>query len=273
MDANPAIERSRPEIAAEPPSDRAYGPGLSREEEHLLAAMVAKGDRSARNRMVQANLPLVKKIARDFVGRGLELEDLVGEGNLGLMRAAEGFDPSFGARFATYASYWIKQSIRHALINTTAPIRLPAHMVALLTKWRRAERAFTRVHGRNPTFQEVASQLRISEGQSSLIANALRTRHIERGLSLDSKLQEWSLSDSIHRCASPQSVVEAHDAQEELMRRIERLDDRERAILRLRYWAEGGGLTHKEIGRRLGLTREWVRVLEVRALRKLARYD
>ena len=91
--------------------------------------------------MIQANLRLVVKIARDYLGRGMILEDLIGEGNLGLIRAAEEFQPRFGTRFSTYAAYWIKQSIRHALINTTSTIRLPAHMVGLLTKWRRAERA------------------------------------------------------------------------------------------------------------------------------------
>src|SRR6185312_16527114 len=109
-----------------------------------LAEAIARGDRDARTRMIRANLRLVVKIARDYVGRGLVLDDLIGEGNLGLIRAAEEYNPSFGTRFSTYASYWIKQAIRHALTNTTATIRLPAHMVGLLSKWRKAERALTR---------------------------------------------------------------------------------------------------------------------------------
>src|SRR5262245_47819249 len=112
-------------------------PLLTAAEECALAEAIARGDHEAKARMVQANLRLVVKIARDYVGRGLVLDDLIGEGNLGLIRAAEDFDPRFGTRFSTYASYWIKQAIRHALINTTATIRLPAHMVGLLTKWRR----------------------------------------------------------------------------------------------------------------------------------------
>ncbi len=274
MDINPAIERSRPETAAESRPGSAHKSGLSREEEWRLAALVAKGDRNARNRMVEANLPLVKKVARDFLGRGLGLEDLIGEGNLGLMRAAEEFDPSFGARFSTYACYWIKQSIRHALINTTHAIRLPAHMVGLLTKWRRAERAFAREHGRSPTFEEVAAELHLSKVQMSLVAKALRARHVDRGLSFDSERQEWSSLDWAHYKGSPESMLETEDAQDELMRGIERLDDRERAILKLRYGTEleGRGLTLREIGRRLGLTREWTRIIQVRALAKLARY-
>src|SRR5262245_62413090 len=116
-------------------------PLLSAAEERALAEAIARGDREARSRMIQANLRLVVKIARDYLGRGMVLDDLIGEGNVGLIRAAEDYDPRFGTRFSTYASYWIKQSIRHALINTTATIRLPAHMVNLLTKWRRSERA------------------------------------------------------------------------------------------------------------------------------------
>ena len=123
-------------------------PGLSRDEEIELAARVARGDHVARNHMVQANLGLVGAIAREFRGRGLALDDLIGEGNLGLIRAAEEFDPRFGVRFSTYAAHWIKEAIRHALINTTATIRVPAWMVGLLTRWRRAERALGRELGR-----------------------------------------------------------------------------------------------------------------------------
>src|SRR5262249_40556078 len=111
---------------------------LTADEERELAEAIARGDRDARARLIRANLRLVVKIARDYDGRGLSMDDLVGEGNLGLIRAAEQFDPRYGTRFSTYAAYWIKQSIRHALINTTAMIRLPAHMVVLLTKWHRA---------------------------------------------------------------------------------------------------------------------------------------
>ncbi len=113
---------------------------LTAAEECALADAIARGDRDARTRMIQANLRLVVKIAREYVGRGMVFEDLIGEGNVGLIRAAEEFEPRFGTRFSTYASYWIKQSIRHALINTTPTIRLPAHMVGLLSRWRCAER-------------------------------------------------------------------------------------------------------------------------------------
>src|SRR5271170_2152911 len=149
---------------------------LSAAEECTLAEAIARGDKDARGRMIQANLRLVIKIARDYIGRGMVLEDLVGEGNLGLIRAAEEFQPRYGTRFSTYAAYWIKQSIRHALINTTSTIRLPAHMVGLLTRWRRAERALSREEGRAPSFDEIAATLRLTEAQKVLVARAHQAR-------------------------------------------------------------------------------------------------
>jgi RNA polymerase primary sigma factor len=145
---------------------------LTAEDECNLAEEIARGDRDARSRMIKANLKLVVKIARDFLGRGLALDDLIGEGNLGLIRAATDFQTRFGTRFSTYASYWIKQSIRHALINTTTTIRLPAHMIGLLTRWRRAEQALHRERSSVPRFDDVALVLGLSETQKMLVANA-----------------------------------------------------------------------------------------------------
>ena len=135
-----------------------------------MAVLIAGGDRAARNRMVQAYLGLVVVIARGFKGRGLALDDLVGEGNLGLIRAAERFDPDFGTRFSTYASYWIREAIQDALTNRTATIRLPAHMVKLLARWRRAERTLAREGDHTPDFEEVAGLLGLSERSKSSLS-------------------------------------------------------------------------------------------------------
>ncbi len=244
--------------------------GLSTEQEKELAARIAAGDREARDRMVQANLGLVFRIARDFLGRGLELDDLVAEGNIGLIHGVEEFDPSRGARFSTYASYWIKHTIRHALINTASTIRLPAHTVALLTKWRRAERRLSREAGRAPCFDEIASSLRLTEAQRILVARANQTRQVKHEGSMIGDDEHWSPGDSIDRQETDDPPLEADDEREILLRRLDRLDARERAILSLRYGLEDEmPLTLKEIGRQLGITREWVRKLEVRALRKL----
>jgi RNA polymerase primary sigma factor len=243
---------------------------LTADEERELAAAIARGDKDARKRMIEANLRLVVKIARDYLGRGIALDDLVGEGNLGLIRATQEFDPRFGTRFSTYASYWIKQAIRHALINTTATIRLPAHMVGLLTRWRRAERVLYRDLRRVPTFEEIATQLGLSEMQKTLVARALQARQLKLENSLAGDLNHWSPEEAVDGRAAPESSLEAEDERARLRSRLNRLDARERVILSWRYGLEGTSpLTLKEIGRRLGVTREWVRKIELRAVRKL----
>jgi RNA polymerase primary sigma factor len=243
---------------------------LTAADECRLSEAIARGDSDARTRMIQANLRLVVKIARDFAGRGMVLEDLIGEGNLGLIRAAKDFEPRFGTRFSTYASYWIKQSIRHALINTTSTIRLPAHMVGLLTKWRRAERAICREKGRAPSFSEVASFLGLSETQKSLVGKAQQARQLKLESTVTAESGPWSPAGCIERYDAPDALLEADDERRILMNRLDRLDHRERTVLALRYGLEGElPLTLKEIGRRLGVTREWVRKIELRAVRKL----
>jgi len=243
---------------------------LSAEEERELAAAIAVGDDDARTRMIGANLRLVVRIARDYLGRGLVLDDLIGEGNLGLIRAVEEFDPRFGTRFSTYASYWIKQSIRHALINTTATIRLPAHMVGLLTRWRRAERVLTRDLGRTPTFDELAEQLDLTETQKGLVAKARRANQLKLESGVGDDEEYWSPDDSIDPAVGPTTALESSDERSDLLRRLDCLDDRERLVVRLRYGLEGATpLTLKEIGAKLGITREWVRKIELRAVTKL----
>jgi RNA polymerase primary sigma factor len=243
---------------------------LTAAEERSLANAISGGDKDARSRMIQANLRLVVRIAHDYMGRGMVLEDLIGEGNIGLIRATEEFEPRFGTRFSTYAAYWIKQSIRHALINTTSTIRLPAHMVQLLTKWRRAERALYRDMGRSPSFDEVASHLGLTKTQKSLVAQARHARRLKLESTTAIATGGRSVSGSDDRTASANALLEADDEWDIVWSRIERLDARERAILVLRYGLEGETpLTLKEIGRRLGVTREWIRKLELRAIDKL----
>src|SRR3954451_8858657 len=149
-------------------------PLLSSEEERELAERVAMGDHHARDHMVKANLRLVVNIARGYLGKGLSLEDLIEEGNLGLMRAVEGFDGMMDTRFSTYASYWIKQSIRRAVMNNGKPIRLPAYMVSLLAKWKRVTNGLGERLGRAPTPEEVGQALRLSKKKVGIVAKAIR---------------------------------------------------------------------------------------------------
>ena len=148
-------------------------PLLSADEERELADRVAAGDPYAREHMVKANLRLVVNIARGYLGKGLNLEDLIEEGNLGLMRAVEGFDGMMETRFSTYASYWIKQSIRRSVMNNGKPIRLPAYMVSLLSKWRRATAVLTDRLGRAPTPEEVGKALKLSKKKIGIVSKAM----------------------------------------------------------------------------------------------------
>ena len=243
---------------------------LSAAEEHTLADAIARGDRDARTRMIQANLRLVVKIAREYVGRGMMIDDLIGEGNLGLIRASEEYDPRFGTRFSTYASYWIKQAIRHALINTNSTIRLPAHMVGLLTKWRRAERSLTKEFGCVPTPEQISQELGLTDSQIQLVEKARKARQLRLESGGGEDGGGWSPDESPADKEAPDAGLEAADERQNLLHRLERLDARERAILALRFGLEGElPLTLKEVGKRLGVTREWVRKIEIRAVRKL----
>src|SRR5471032_1601564 len=147
---------------------------LSARDEQELATAIGNGDTRARDRMVRANLRLVVNIARGYAGKGLPLDDLVSEGNMGLLRAVEGFDPTMNTRFSTYASYWIKQSIKRALVNTAKTIRIPAYMVELLAKWRRATNKLTDELGRPPTPEETARLLGLPKKKLNIIKKAIR---------------------------------------------------------------------------------------------------
>src|SRR4051794_39010254 len=148
-------------------------PLLNAEEERQLATRIGVGDSAARDRMVRANLRLVVNIARSYVGKGLSLQDLIEEGNLGLLRAVEGFDPEMGTRFSTYASYWIKQSIKRALVNTAKPIRIPAYMMELLCKWRRSAAELQDQLGRPATVEEIARSLELPKKKLAIVKKAI----------------------------------------------------------------------------------------------------
>ncbi|HEY2156449.1 MAG TPA: sigma-70 family RNA polymerase sigma factor, partial [Isosphaeraceae bacterium] len=212
------------------------------------------------DRLIGANLGLVVAVASGYLGRGLAIDDLVGEGNVGLVRAADRFDPGVGARFPTYAAYWIRQAILRALAETTATIRLPLYLVKLLRRWRRTEVRLGVELGRPPTESEVAQSLGLSAGQLDRARESLRAG---RARSVDPA--EW-------RCPrrSPEELAVEAEERALLGLRLARLDERGREILAARYGlGEVAPVTVREIGGRLGVTREWARKLELRALRAL----
>ena len=242
-------------------------PLLDQLQEKELAARIADGDVEARDLMVRANLRLVVKIARAYSGQGLALEDLIAEGNVGLLRAVEGYDPNAGTRFSTYAAFWVKQSIRVALNRSGHAVRLPQYMGTLLAKWRRTVNELREVLRREPLHTEVAERLELSRLQARAVARALKASNSSRQAA--GTTDEFDLADLIAdgRAVAPEDRLSAADDMRVALGSLHHLGEREAAILRMRFGLdEDGPKTLKEIGHRLGLTRERVRQLEQDAL-------
>lgn len=247
-------------------------PLLSIEEEIKLADRIKEGDPEARAHMIRANLRLVVKIAQDYSNYGLPVMDLISEGNIGLMKAVERFDPNKGGKLSTYAAWWIKQSIKRALANQSKTIRLPVHMVDKIAKMRRISTMLADVLGREPTDEELADEIGLPRRKLAMLKQAS-----QRPTSLDAPINEGEATEygdiiGDERAENPLDVLSDKNLHGELDHLLAVLDQRERRIIDERFGLNGHQpMTLEEVGREFGVTRERIRQLQNSALTKMRR--
>ena len=245
-------------------------PLLSPQDEVKLAGQIKRGNKKAREKMITANLRLVVKIAHDFGNYGLPLLDLISEGNIGLMKAVERFDPNKGGKLSTYASWWIKQSIKRALANQSKTIRLPVHLVDKIGKIRRVAAQMAEELGHEPTTEELAEELGLPVAKvAHLKTVAVRPASLDAKISAD---DDTAFGDLVgdDRAEDPFEALRDKDLQDEVGDLLNVLDPRERKIIAFRFGLDGGReRTLEEVGQKFGVTRERIRQLQNIALLKM----
>jgi RNA polymerase primary sigma factor len=252
--------------------DIAQFPLLTIEQEIELAERIRHGDEDAKAEMVRCNLRLVVKIARDYSNLGLPLLDLISEGNIGLIKAVERFDPRKGGKLSTYAAWWIKQSIKRALANQSKTIRLPVHLVDKIAKIRRVSMQMTEELGREPTDEELAEELGLTAAKvSSLKAAAIRPASLDATIGDDDSTELIEIVGD-EEAQDPFEMLRDKNLRDELGDLLTVLDERERKILNSRFGLDGSRpKTLEEVGEKFGVTRERIRQLQNIALAKLRR--
>jgi RNA polymerase primary sigma factor len=245
-------------------------PLLTPDQEVQLARRIKRGDQKAEIEMVSANLRLVVKIARDYANFGLPLLDLISEGNIGLMKAVERFDPKKGGKLSTYAAWWIKQSIKRALANQTKTIRLPIHLVEKIGKMRRVSSQMMEELGREPTDEELAEEIGLPSSKvAALKSAALRPASLDQPIQDDESFQFGDIVGD-EESDNPFETLRDKDMLEEVEELLHLLDDRERMIINSRFGLDSQEpKTLEEVGETLGVTRERIRQLQNVALLKL----
>jgi len=252
-------------------------PLLTAEQEHYLGKLVVEeNDPWARDQLVRSNLRLVVNIAKKYAGRGMGLGDLIEEGNIGLIKAVDYFDPDRGTRFSTYAAWWIKQSIKRALLENIQPVHIPTYMVALMNQWRHTSAELESRLGRAPTVDEMAEVMQLPVRKARLIHRVVDVLNTVRDAGSqddggDDQMLESTLEDQ--NTGLPEDAMVAAEEKKKVLRLLHEIAPREAMVLRLHYGLDGHPpLSLKEIGKKLRLTRERIRQIRRDALTRLYEY-